>query len=93
MHLKLMELRVLIPVCEFMMGALPDDEDAYVAEESRHKVTITKNFYVGKYPVTQALWESVIGNNPSHFKEVNRPVEQVSWFDCVEFCNRLSKLE
>ena len=93
MHLKLMELRVLIPVCEFMMGALPDDEDGHDREKPCHKVEITKDFYAGKYPVTQALWELVMGNNPSKFKGANRPVENVSWFDCVEFCNKLSKLE
>ena len=84
---------VLIPTSEFMMGALPNDKEAYDDEKPLHKVRITKDFYVGKYPVTQTLWESVMGNNPSYFKGANRPVENVSWFDCVEFCNKLSKLE
>ena len=84
---------VLIPAGEFMMGALPDDGYAYDFEKPRHKVEITKDFYVGKYPVTQKLWEAVMGSNPSGFKGEDRPVETVSWFDCVAFCNKLSKKE
>ena len=52
-----------------------------------------KNYSIGKYPVTQALWERVMGKNPSHFKGSNRPVERVSWLDCVLFCNKLSEME
>ena len=89
---ELVEL-VLIPAGEFMMGALPDDGDAGDHEKPRHKVEITKDFYVGKYPVTQKLWEAVMGNNPSEFKGEDRPVEEVSWFDCVAFCNKLSEQE
>jgi formylglycine-generating enzyme len=84
---------VLIPAGEFMMGALEDDEDAYDYEKPRHKVTLTRDFLIGKYAVTQALWDSVMGSNPSDFKGANRPVECVSWFDVVAFCNKLSKRE
>ncbi len=84
---------VLIPKGDFMMGALEDDGDAQSDEKPRHKVTLTRAFLMGKYPVTQALWESVMGANPSRFKGANRPVECVSWFDCVLFCNKLSELE
>ena len=63
-------------------------------EEMRAMVEIPeKNYSIGKYQVTQALWESVLGNNPSHFKGSSRPVEKVSWFDCVAFCNKLSEIE
>ena len=84
---------VLIPKGDFMMGGLEDDEDADDIEKPRHKVTLTRDFLMGKYPVTQALWESVMGSNPSHFKGANRPVETVSWLDVVAFGNKLSERE
>jgi formylglycine-generating enzyme required for sulfatase activity len=84
---------VQISAGDFMMGALENDSDAYVDEKPRHKVTLTRDFMMGKYPVTQALWESVMGSNPSAFKGANRPVETVSWFEVVDFCNKLSKRE
>ena len=74
-----------IPAGEFMMGALEDDQDAYDDERPRHKVTLTRDFLIGKYAVTQALWDSVMGSNPSTFTGANRPVECVSWFDVVRF--------
>lgn len=49
-------------------------------------------FYIGKYPVTQALWESVMGNNPSYFKGDGHPVEQVSWNDTQEFIQKLNEI-
>ena len=52
-----------------------------------------KNYSIGKYQVTQALWESVMGNNPSDGKGSSRPVENVSWFDCIDLCNKLSRLK
>ena len=58
-----------------------------------HQVTLTKGFYLGKYEVTQAQWERVMGNNPSNFKGVGRPVGKVSWNDAVEFCKKLTELE
>ena len=62
-------------------------------ERKGSKVILSKDFLLFKYQVTQALWESVIGSNPSKFKGANRPVEMVSWFDVVDFCNKLSKRE
>ena len=49
-------------------------------------------FYIGETEVTQALWEAVMGSNPSRFKGANRPVEQVSWNDCKEFISRLNSI-
>ena len=84
---------VYIPAGTFTMGALEDDRDAYISERPRHMVTLTQGFWMGKYPVTQALWEGVKGFNRSVFNGPNRPVENVSWFDVVRFCNQLSHYE
>ncbi len=56
-------------------------------------VTLSKGFYLGETEVTQAQWEAVMGSNPSHFKGPSRPVEQVSWDDCVLFCQKLTQRE
>ena len=58
-------------------------------ERPRHQVTVAP-FWIGKYPVTQAQWQVVMGNNPSHFKGADRPVERVSWNDCQEFVQKLN---
>ena len=84
---------VQVSAGDFMMGALEDDNQAHGTEYPRHRVTLTRDFLIGKYAVTQALWESVMWSNPSTFTGANRPVECVSWFDVVDFCNKLSELE
>ena len=56
-----------------------------------HKVTVS-DFMIGETEVTQALWESVMGNNPSFFKGDNRPVEEVSWNECQKFIEKMNKL-
>ncbi len=58
-----------------------------------HEVTISKPFYMGKYEVTQKEYFDVMGTNPSRFKDENRPVEQVSWYDAVKYCNKRSEKE
>jgi sulfatase modifying factor 1 len=70
----------------FKMGSTSGDDD----ERPVHTVTITNDFWIGKYEVTQAEWKEVMGSNPSRFIGDNLPVERVSWYDAVEFCNRLS---
>jgi formylglycine-generating enzyme len=52
-----------------------------------------QDFYVSKYEVTQKEWMDVMGNNPSEFKGDNLPVESVSWYDCIEYCNKRSLKE
>lgn len=89
---------VKIPGSRFWMGS-PDNEINRTDYESpQHKVTVP-DFYMGKYPVTQAQWRAVsllddvdieLKPDPSHFKGDTCPVEQVSWYDTVEFCQRLS---
>ena len=53
--------------------------------------TTLNSFAIGKYPVTQALYQKVMGTNPSYFQDKTNPVENVYWYDAVEFCNRLSE--
>jgi formylglycine-generating enzyme required for sulfatase activity len=75
----------------FTMGS-PASEPERMYNEVQHRVTVNA-FYIGKYQVTQAEYEAVMGANPSYFKGSNLPVERVSWYDAVEFCNKLSQKE
>jgi formylglycine-generating enzyme required for sulfatase activity len=87
-----MEL-VLIPAGEFMMGSPENEKGGFKEERPVHKVKITKPFYMGKYEVTQAQWQQVMGNNPSDLKgSGKRPVENVSWNDCQEFVKKVSAM-
>ncbi len=79
---------VQVPEGEFLMGS-----KEYVWEQPVHKVKIGKPFYLGKYPVTQKQWESVMGSNPSSFKGNDLPLESVSWNDVQEFIKKLNKME
>jgi formylglycine-generating enzyme required for sulfatase activity len=82
---------VLVPAGEFRMGS-PDAEQS-PAEAPQHLVRIPRPFYIGRFPVTQAQWTAVTGKNPSkHRGDPRLPVDQVSWFDCQEFCERLCQL-
>jgi len=73
-----------IPPGRFLMGS-PDDEPGRDEEEGpQHSETIERGFWLFDTPCTQALWETVLGENPSYFKDPARPVEQVSWYDVQE---------
>ena len=76
----------------FKMGATAEMKNPWVLEKPTHKVTLTNDYYIGKYEVTQALWQAVMGSNPSYFKGDNLPVEQVSWNDCQEFLSKLNRI-
>ena len=76
----------------FTMGATPEMGDPFDADKPAHRVTLTNDYYIGKYEVTQALWKAVMGNNPSNFKGDNLPVEKVSWDDCQEFISKLNRI-
>ncbi|MBW4473575.1 MAG: SUMF1/EgtB/PvdO family nonheme iron enzyme [Stenomitos rutilans HA7619-LM2] len=87
-----------IPVGTFLMGSPEDELERSNSEGPQHEVNIA-TFFMGKYPVTQAQWRAVaalpqvnreLEPDPSSFKGDQRPVEQVSWHDAVEFCDRLS---
>jgi formylglycine-generating enzyme required for sulfatase activity len=83
---------VYIPPGEFMMGS-PEDEPERRDDEVQHHVTLTRGFYMQTTPVTQGQWETVMGNNPSHFKEDGPecPVENVSWEDAQAFIKKLNR--
>jgi len=90
---------VLIPNGTFMMGS-PVEEEGRYDNEVQHKVTISRDYYLGVTEVTQGQYEKVMGTNPSKFQKqviLNKdssmyPVEKVSWEDAVSFCKRLSEL-
>lgn len=89
-----------IPPGRFWMGApeeetkgLAKDDDEvgwFAAEHPRHQVVITRGFWLFDTPCTQALWEAVMGDNPSRFKSSDRPVEQVSWNEVQDFMSRIN---
>ena len=76
----------------FTMGATSEQgSDAYDWEKPAHQVTLS-DYYIGETEVTQALWQAVMGSNPSNFKGNSNPVESVTWNDCQEFVEKLNKL-
>ena len=89
---------IQIPAGEFQMGSPDKEAGRESCEGPQHQVKL-RSFFMGQIPVTQAQWQVVVGwpkqqmdlkDQPSHFKGANRPVEQVSWQEAVEFCRRLS---
>lgn len=81
---------VLIPPGLFWMGS-PESEKGRDDDETLHRVVVSKSFWIGKYPVTQGVWQSVMGKNPAYFWEdgSRAPVERVSWDDCQNFCQQV----
>ena len=76
----------------FMMGSPGGEAGRFPKEGPQHPVTITRGFWLGEMPVTQALWQAVMQENPSLFMSPKRPVERVSWEDCQRLCARLEGL-
>jgi formylglycine-generating enzyme required for sulfatase activity len=81
---------VTVPTGSFMMGSPPDEQGREADEGPQHQVTL-RSFEIGKHEVTQELWQTVMGSNPSGFKGDKLPVENVSWNDVQEFCRRLNE--
>ncbi|MBD2073049.1 SUMF1/EgtB/PvdO family nonheme iron enzyme [Phormidium sp. FACHB-592] len=90
---------ILVPAGTIWMGSPDDEPECSEDEEPQREVNIS-SFFMGRYPVTQAQWRFVAGLaqakralklEPSNFKGNNRPVEQVSWYDAVECCDRLTQ--
>jgi len=77
----------------FLMGS-PENEPGrnWTDEGPQHQVTVS-SFYIAKFPVTQAEYQNIMGSNPSHHRGLDLPVEQVSWMDAVNYCNRRSIAE
>ena len=75
---------------EFLMGCSEGDTDCDGDEKPPHRVQITKSFEIGKYEVTQAQWQSVMGSNPSSIKGDDHPVETVSKNEVHDFLARLN---
>ena len=80
---------VYVPGGEFEMGCDKKEKDCDNDEKPRHKVMVN-GFWIGKYEVTQAQWEAIMGNNPSYFKGADYPVEMVSWNDAQAFLRKLN---
>ena len=80
---------LLVEGGNFDMGGA--DDEAIGREKPVHPVKVG-SFYLGKYPVTQEVWQAVIGSNPSQFNGSQRPVEQVSWHDAQEFIAKLNAM-
>lgn len=76
----------------FMMGATSKDGNVEDNEKPVHKVTLTRNYYIGKYEVTQVLWQVIMGSNPSKNRNAKYPVEMVSWNDCQKFISKLNEI-
>jgi formylglycine-generating enzyme required for sulfatase activity len=90
---------VEIPAGKFTMGSPGNEADRSSDEGPQHQVSVP-SFYIGKFEVTQAQWRAVAGlpkdqtdlnPDPSYFKGNDRPVENVSWWEAMEFCTRLSR--
>ena len=75
-----------IPPGTFTMGSPTSESERDNDEDPLTRVTLTLACWLGRTEVTQAQWEMLMGNNPSNFKGADRPVEQVSWNDAMEFC-------
>jgi len=84
----------LISAGTFTMGS-PTSEPYRGSGEDQHTVTLTRDFYIGLYEVTQAQWQALMGNNPSTFSSCGSscPVERVNWYEAVAYANALSQSE
>jgi len=74
------------------MGSPDSEPGRSILEGPQHEVTLT-SFYIGVYHVKQMEYEKLMGTNPSFFKGYNHPVENVNWFDAIEYCNKRSRKE
>ncbi|MBF0424063.1 MAG: formylglycine-generating enzyme family protein [Magnetococcales bacterium] len=80
-----------IPPGRFWMGSPEEEPGRLDWENQRHEVTIKKGYWLFDTPCTQALWQAVMGENPSRFRSPKRPVEQVSWDDVKKFLKKINQ--
>lgn len=80
---------VYVPSGQFRMGSSVTEAHRQKSEGPRHLVNVAA-FFMGKYPITQAQWQAMMGDNPAKFQGADLPVEGVSWLAAVEFCQKLS---
>ncbi|MGL4550693.1 MAG: SUMF1/EgtB/PvdO family nonheme iron enzyme [Gemmataceae bacterium] len=80
----------LIPAGEFTMGR-SEKASARGEEGPRHRVTLSRPYYIATTPVTQRQWAALMGSRPANHKGAGHPVERVNWDDCVGFCARLTE--
>jgi formylglycine-generating enzyme required for sulfatase activity len=81
---------VRIEAGSFIMGSSNNEPERIYYEGPQHQVRVN-TFYIGKFQVTQKEYQEITGKNPSSFKGDNLPVENVSWYDAIEYCNALSR--
>ncbi len=79
-----------IPPGRFLMGSPATEQGRWDNEGPQHEVVVSRGYWLGETPVTQALWQAVMDENPSHFKDPERPVETVSWNDVQGFLELLN---
>ncbi len=82
---------VYIPSGTFIMGAPPEENGSNDSERPQHSVSVSA-FYIGKYPVTQAQYLAIVGKNPAVHLGAQRPIENVSWHDAQQFCQKLTSI-
>jgi len=85
-----------IPAGRFLMGRYPGEQDSHVHEDPQHLVTISRDFYLGKYEITKAQWQAVMGSTPWLGKiyvlnDPDSPAVYISWNDCHDFIDALSQ--
>ena len=94
MTISELELEMMpIPAGKFVMGSPAGEKDRDDDEGPQTTVTISKPFWLGKTEVTQAQWKTVMGSDPSYWKGNYLPVESVTWFDAVAFCEKLNEMK
>ncbi|MBN2858185.1 MAG: SUMF1/EgtB/PvdO family nonheme iron enzyme [Candidatus Delongbacteria bacterium] len=91
--MKLFQVAVLSTIFFMMIGCCAPLKNMVLVKGGTYEEVEIKKFYIGIYEVTQKQWVKVMGTNPSYFKGDDLPVEKISWYDAVIFCNKLSELE